>query len=258
VRAAAAALVLAAAASPCHGSAWTQPAGKGQVIIKYEDVEAREGFDAGGARIALGGPRSERLASVFAEYGLAPAWTLRVKTDWQSGRDAFADYEGRGPLELGVAWQAFRSDGTAISVYAGLADGGEGRNAGYAPPGAGSRDVELRVAAGRSFSPVSGPLARMAIEGGFAEAQLARRGRRGLPDETRLDLTVGVRPGRGWLVLGQLYAGAADGGPRWVNAETSVVREIGRWNLQLGWRTAVAGRDAPASDGPVLGVWHRF
>lgn len=258
MRAAAAALVLAAAASPCHGGAWTQPAGKGQVIIKYEDVEAREGFDPGGARVALPAPRAERFASVFAEYGLAPRWTLRVKTDWQSGRDAFVDYEGRGPLELGVAWQAWRSDTSAVSLYAGVADGGAGRNAGYAAPGAGGRDVEVRVAAGHSFSPRSGPLARLAAEGGFAEAQLARRGRESLADETRLDLTVGVRPARGWLLLSQVYAGAADGGPRWINAETSVVRELGDWSVQLGWRNAVAGRDTPAPDGPVIGLWRRF
>ncbi len=258
MRAAAAALALAAAASPCHGSAWTQAAGKGQVIIKYEDVEVREGFDAGGARVALPAPRAERFASVFAEYGLAPRWTLRVKTDWQAGRDAFVDYEGRGPLELGVAWQAWRSDTSAVALYAGVADGGEGRNAGYAAPGAGGRDIEVRVAAGHSFSPRSGPLARLAAEGGFAEAQVARRGREGLADETRLDLTVGVRPARGWLLLSQVYAGAADGGPRWVNAETSVVRALGDWSVQLGWRNAVAGRDTPAPDGPVIGLWRRF
>jgi hypothetical protein len=250
--------MLAAAASPCHGGAWTQPAGKGQVIIKYEDVEAGEGFDSGGARVALAAPRIERYASVFAEYGLAPRWTLRVKTDWQSGRDAFADYDGRGPLEFGVAWQAWRSDSAAVSLYAGVADGGEGRNAGYAAPGAGGRDVEVRVAAGHSFSPRNGPLARLAAEGGFAEAQLARRGREGLADETRLDLTVGVRPARGWLLLSQVYAGAADAGPRWINVESSVVRELGEWSVQLGWRNAVAGRDTPAPDGPVIGVWRRF
>jgi len=258
VRTAAAALVLAAAASPCHGGAWTQPAGKGQVIVKYEDVEATEGFDADGSRIRLPAPRAERFASVFGEYGLAPRLTLRMKTDWQSGRDAFVDYEGRGPLELGVVWQALRTDTSAVSVYAGVAEGGEGRNAGYAPPGAGGRDVEIRLAAGRSFSRPGGPLAHVAAGGGFAEIQMARRGREGLADETRLDLTVGVRPARAWLLLAQVYAGAADGGSRWVNAETSVVREAGNWSLQLGWRNAVAGRDAPAPSGPVMALWRRF
>jgi hypothetical protein len=258
VRAAAAALVLAAAATPCHGGAWTQPAGKGQVIIKYEDVEANRGFDADGARVRLPAPRAERFASVFAEYGLAPRWTLRLKTDWQSGRDAFVDYEGRGPLEVGVAWQAWRTDRAAVAIYAGVADGGEGRNAGYAAPGAGGRDVEVRLAAGRSFGAVAGPLHPLAAEGGFVEVQLARRGREDLADETRMDLTVGVRPHRDWLLMSQVYAGAADGGPRWVNAETSVVREFGDWSVQLGWREAVAGRDTPAPRGPVVGLWRRF
>jgi hypothetical protein len=258
VRAAAAALALAAAASPCHGSAWTQPAGKGQVIIKYEDVEATEGFDSDGGRLPLPASRIDRSASLFAEYGLSSRWTLRLKTDLQSGRDAFVDYEGRGPLELGVAWQAWRRGPAAVSLYAGVADGGEGRNAGYAAPGRGGRDVEIRVAAGRSFGAPSGALGRWAGQGGFVEAQLARRARGGLPDETRLDLTAGVRPARDWMVLAQAYAGAADGGSRWVNVETTVVRRLGDWSLQAGWRTAAAGRDTPAGSGPVVGVWRRF
>ncbi|MBA3049587.1 MAG: hypothetical protein FP822_08495, partial [Brevundimonas sp.] len=74
---------------------------------------------------------------MFLEYGLTDRLTVQFKGDWQSGEDAFVEYEGRGPLEIGVTWQAWRDDRTAVSLYAGYADGGEGRNAGYAAPGVG-------------------------------------------------------------------------------------------------------------------------
>lgn len=42
--------------------------------------------------------------------------TVQFKGDWQSGEDAFIDYEGRGPLEIGVTWQAWRDDRAAVSL----------------------------------------------------------------------------------------------------------------------------------------------
>ncbi|KAK0349474.1 hypothetical protein LTR94_032987, partial [Friedmanniomyces endolithicus] len=92
----------------------------------------------------------------------------------------------------------------AVAVYVGYAHGGEGRNAGYAAPGAGDHDWEARLLAARNFG-VDG-------QGGFIEAQAARRWRSGLPDETRLDLTAGAPLSPGWMLLGQAYAGAADDG----------------------------------------------
>lgn len=255
----AAAGLLAAVATPCLASAWTQPAGGGQVIIKYEDVRGEEGFDADGARVPLLAERRERFASVFAEYGLSSRLTLRLKTDVQSGEDAFVDYEGRGPLEVGVNWQVHRDAASAVALYAGVSQGGEGRNAGYAAPGLGDRDAEIRLSVGRAFGDLPGPFGRSAASGAFVEAQLARRVREDLPDEVRLDLTFGVKPDPRWLLLSQVYSGATDdGGARWVNVETSAVRQFGAWRVQAGWRTALAGRETAAVQGPVIGLWRSF
>lgn len=255
----AAAALSAVATTPCLASAWTQPAGGGQVIIKYEDVRATEGFDASGARVGLPAARSDRFASVFAEYGLTPRLTVRLKTDVQSGRDAFVDYAGRGPLELGLNWQVHRGPATVVAVYAGIADGGEGRNAGFSRPAGADLDGEVRLAVGRSFGDLPGPFAGRGGEGAFVEVQAARRVRRALPDEVRVDLTGGVSPRRDWLLLTQVYAGATDdGGARWMNLETSAVRRFGPWRVQAGWRTALAGRDVAAPQGPVVGLWRQF
>lgn len=244
-------LTLLATGQPACAGAWNLPKGQGQAILKYESIRADEAFSPDGDRVNLPGDRRDSAASLLVEYGLDERFTLQMKGEWQGGRDAFVDYQGRGPLEIGVRWQAYRDARNVAAVYVGYAHGGEGRNAGYAAPGAGDHDWEARLLAARNFG-VDG-------RGGFIEAQAARRWRSGLPDETRLDLTAGAPLSPGWMLLGQVYAGAADdGGARWLSLETSVVRRLGDWSLQAGWRTAVAGRETPAGQGPVIGIWRRF
>ena len=151
----AAALIAAACALAGAGKAdagaWTHKKGTGQVIVKLESMRATEGFGPDGQRVPLLAQRRDEALGVFAEYGLTDQLTLQFKGDLQRGEDAFVDFEGRGPIEIGVTWQVWRDDRNAVSLYAGYADGGEGRNAGYAPPGQGDSDWEVRASAGRSF-----------------------------------------------------------------------------------------------------------
>ncbi|WP_292085963.1 hypothetical protein [Brevundimonas sp.] len=235
--------------------AWTQPKGRTQAILKYEHMVAEEGFDPQGDTQPLPAERRDSALGLFAEYGVTDRLTLQLKADWQDGEDAFVDYEGRGPIEIGATWQVWRDDRNAVSLYGGYANGGEGRNAGYAPPGVGKHDWEARLSAGRSLG---GAGSRLGVDQPFVEIQAARRFRDGLPDETRLDATVGGRLGRDWLVLGQAFGGAADGGARWLSLEGSVVRDLDRWSLQVGWRHTVAGRETPIARGPVFALWRRF
>ncbi len=250
-----AASALLAGAGPVLAGPWTQPRGEGQWIVKYEDMRADRGFDMDGSLADLPAERRDTAIGLFAEYGVTDRLTVRFKGDWQSGEDAFVDYEGRGPIEIGLTWQAWRDERTAVSLYAGYADGGEGRNAGYAAPGVGESDWEARASVGRAF----GPSERWRTSGAFVDLQAARRMRQGLPDETRIDATAGARFGDDWMVLGQAFGGQADdGGPRWLSLEASVVRDFGDWSVQAGWRQAVSGRETPESAGPVIALWRRF
>lgn len=250
-----AATALLAAAGSASAGPWTQPRGQGQIILKYEAMEADRGFDMDGVLADLPAGRRDTVVGVFAEYGLTDRLTLQFKGDWQSGEDAFVDFDGRGPLEIGVTWQVWRGDRAALSLYAGYADGGEGRNAGYAGPGVGDSDWEVRASVGRSF----GGFDRWGPSGSFVDLQTARRMRQGLPDETRVDATAGLHFGEDWMVLTQAFGGQADeGGPRWLSLEASVVRDFGDWSVQAGWRQAVAGRETPEARGPVIALWRRF
>lgn len=127
---------------------------------------------------------------------------------------------------------------------------GDGRNVGYAPPGAGGTDYEFRLLAGRSFSVDGKPV--------FVEGQAAWLARDGLPAESRLDLTLGYEASPRWLLLVQSYGGLTDAEPAWLKMEASVVGRFGDWSLQAGWRSAVAGRAGPIEDGPVVALWRRF
>jgi hypothetical protein len=187
------------------------------------------------------------------EHGLTSWLTLQAEAAYTRGEDPFIAYDGRGPASLGLRAVVLQRRRTVVSVYAGAVAAGEGRNAGYAAPNQGEGDLEFRVLAGRS-----GVWRRRPV---FAEVQAARLERSGLPDEVRLDTTLGVDVNRRWLVLLQSYAGQADGGdgaPRWLKAEASLVRRMGTWRVQAGWRGSVDGRNSPLESGPVVAVWRTF
>jgi len=249
---AAALLCLGLSPDPARAGAWPLKSGETLIIAKYERQTADEGFDPEGRRVAID-RRSDETASVYVERGLTSRLTLQARLAATRGEDLFVAYDGRGPLELGLRYAVLRSDRSAVSLYVGAIEGGVGRNAGYAAPGAGELDLEARVLVGRS--------GRWRGRDVYGEVQIAHVSREGLADEVRVDTTLGVRPRSGWLVLAQTYAGEARDAPipsRWVKAELSVVRQLGPWAVQAGWRDTLAGREAPADRGPVLAVWRRF
>ena len=168
-------------------------------------MRAEDGFDLSGVRAPLPAEQVDQVLGLFVEYGLTDRITLQVKGDWQDGEDAFVDYQGRGPVELGVRVNVWRDDWTVLSIYAGYAWGGDARNAVYAHPGAGDSDWDLRVHGADGPSPG---------DGAFVEVQAARRLREGLPDETRVDLTAGAELAPGWSVLNQVFAGRSEEGGR--------------------------------------------
>lgn len=218
-------------------------------ILKYERADAEDAWDLDGRRYDWI-ERTDETASLYVEHGLTRRITLQGKLAWSAGEEAGVAYGGRGPSELGLRYAVYRDEAAAISLYLGAILPGEGRNVGYAPPGAGETASELRILAGRSFELVGRPL--------FVEGQGAWIERSGLPDERRLDLTVGYAPSPRWLLLGQTYAGWTDAEPSWVKIEVSAVRRLGDWSLQAGWRGSGSGKAGPVEDGPVLALWRRF
>lgn len=226
--------------------------GRSQAILKYERATAREGYGPDADIVNIDSRRDETL-SAFVEQGLTPRLTLQGKLGVTRGHDAWVSYSGRGPVEAGIRWAAIRDSRSSLAVYLGAGEPGVGRNAGYAAPGKGSLDLEARVLYGRSATWRGREV--------FIDLEVARLKRRGLADETRLDATLGFRPAKSWLLLGQTYAGEADRAPvhaRWAKSEVSVVRVFDTWSVQAGWRDTLSGRETARDHGPVLAIWRRF
>lgn len=239
-------------AGAAWAGAWPMAPGRTQVIAKYERTKATQGYDPDAALVAID-PRRDESLSVFVEHGLTERLTLQAKAGVTRGHDRWVEYSGRGPIELGVRWAAYRDDRSSLAVYVGAAEAGAGRNAGYAAPGQGSLDLEARVLYGRSASWKGHEV--------FVDLEAARLKRQGLADETRLDATLGVRPAKRWLILAQTYAGQADRSPvrsRWLKSELSVVRAVGDWSVQAGWRDTLMGRETARDRGFVLAIWRRL
>ena len=97
-----------------QAGAWNPPKGQGQAIIKYENQRGDTGFDPSGEEVPLPALRRDAALGLFAEYGVGDALAIRLKADWQDGEDAFVDYQGRGPVEIGASWQVWRDDGGAV------------------------------------------------------------------------------------------------------------------------------------------------
>ncbi len=244
--------MIAAAAGPACAGAWPEPKGETLAILKYEPASADQAIDVNGEWVSIPRQTDDNL-SLYVEHGITSRLTFQGKLGYTRGHDDFVSYDGRGPIEAGLRYAVVDTGRTEVAVYAGATWDGVGRNAGYAAPGQGSADYELRLLGGRS-----GTAWRRHV---FVDAEIARVWRTGLPNETHVDLTVGMDVTRNWLLLSQTYAGMADGGadaPIWAKDEFSVVRKLGPWRLQGGWMQLVAGREVPVDHGPVLGVWRTF
>lgn len=232
--------------------AWPVEKGRSLVIAKFERSTADQGFDPDSVLVGIGHRRDENL-SVFVEHGLTPRLTLQAKAGVTRGHDQWVKYSGRGPIEAGLRWTVRQDARSALAVYVGAGEAGAGRNAGYAAPGQGSLDLEARVLYGRS-----GVWKGREV---YVDLQAARLKRQGLADETRIDTTLGLRPAKNWLLLAQTYGGQADHDTikaRWLKAELSVVRSLGNWSVQAGWRDTLSGRETARDRGVVLALWRRL
>jgi hypothetical protein len=255
VRAGTAALAAVTAATSAQAGAWPMRKGEGQVITRYERQTADLAFDDQGELRAIE-PRWDEAATAFVEYGLTNRLTLQAKAGYARGADAFTAYEGAAPLELGFRWTAIQGPRTVVSLYGGAISPGEGENAVYVSRKPSDGELEARLLVGRS--------GRWKRRNVFAEGQVARLWRFGAADEVRFDSTAGVEVTPNWLLLMQSYGGETDGAddglrPGWLIAEVSVVRRMrGGWRAQLGYRTALQGRESTGGVGPVVAVWRRF
>lgn len=254
-------LVLGAAPSCALAGAWTQPEGKGLVIISADHSRASERFDEQGRRVPTTDFSKTELRG-YIEYGLTDWATLTLQPEWrkkQTGPGMGEDVRGLGRIDGGVRVRLWRDDASVFSVQ--VAARMPGASDTLAPANGGDTDWEAdaRVLYGRGFS----FLDRHA----FADVQLGYRVRFGDPaDELRFDLTTGIDVTPSVLALVQSFNSLSLNGAQLPFVETRehkvsaslVYRFDETWSVQVGGVMTVAGSNALAERGAVLGLWRKF
>ena len=247
--------------STAHPAAWTLPEGMGQVVVTGTASAASQAFDSSGARTST--PRYSKFElQVLAEYGLSDWLTVMAAPGLQSVNIAApvdAHRTGLGYTEFGARARFMQGENWVMSGQGtvrvpGTYDAGNPAAIGYT-----GAEVDLRGLFGASFGAFERPA--------FIDIQFAQRFRTGgPPNETRVDLTFGLRTAQQWLLLAQsfnvLSQGHGDGlfpAYRYHKLQLSVIYELSvQWALQAGLFTTIAGRSALQENGLVLGVWFRF
>ena len=249
-------VVIAPAAA--RAGAWTQPQGSGLLI------ETLFGWTGAGApwgdNPAVKQNRED--AQTYVEYGLTNELTIFGQTALE--RYALSPptqnvYTGLDYSDIGLRAKLWSTgewvfSGEATAFIPGAKDGAEPAQAGDTG-GAG----EARLLAGTNFVVGSMPA--------FFDGQFGYRLRTGgPPDEWHADLTLGLKPAPGVLVMIQDYttvSGASTNAefPAWRTSvvEASLVLPLdARWSVQLGLFMSVWAVKTNTQRGVALSVWRTF
>ena len=181
-------------ASPAEAGAWTRPAGKGLIISSAShhqfDLQA-EGFGY-----------SKFESSVYLEYGLTDRFTLQGRlaqeTRFHQSRVTLnkggSVSHALGESELGIRSRLAMTRGWTVSAQTSLVRFSLTPNPLLEREAQWGSDGRLLI--GRALG-----------ERVFADLQFGHRGLwSGGQGETRLDLTLGLRPAEDWLFLAQSYS----------------------------------------------------
>ena len=250
--------LIAGAPAPAWAGAWTEPAGSGLLI------ETLFGWTGDGAPWG-GNPavKQQRAdAQTYVEYGLTDEVTVFGQMAIE--RYVLAPptpnvYTGLDYSDAGVRARLWTTGEWVVSGETTLFAPGASNPAAPAQAGNTGGAGEARLLAGTNFSLGQWP--------GFLDAELGYRLRTaGPPDEWHADLTVGVKPAPGVMLMVQDFttvsaASANRDFPAWRSSviEASLVVPLAdRWSLQIGFFTSVLAVKTNTERGAAMSVWRRF
>lgn len=152
----------------------------------------------------------------------------------------------------------WKGDWAVLSVQTSILLPGKAENVNDFRFGGGSTDMETRLLAGRGFE--------LGSWDGFAEAQLGFRKRGGgYPDETRLDLTLGLKPSDRFEIMAQTYMiRSHNRGMRTRRYENTRLHLSALWwikpdvGLQAGFYRTVQGKNVIQENAIMVSHWIRF
>ena len=238
--------------------AWTEPQGEGLAI------ETFYGWKGDGAPWGDGRRVSQNRfdAETYLEYGLSDDWTIfgqMAIERYQLGQPTPNTYNGLDYSDIGLRRKLWSTGEWVFSGEAALLLPGAHDPSAPAQEGNTGGAGEARLSAGANFTLGRWP--------GFFDAELAYRLRTaGPPDEWHADLTVGLKPAPGWMLMLQDFATVSTASsnrefPAWRSSivEASLVVPLtAQWSLQLGLFTSVLAVKTNTERGAALALWRRF
>ena len=252
------ACALCGAGRSALAGAWTLPQGGGLMIDTLFGWTGT-GAPWGGGK---GVPQTRFDAQAYVEYGLTDDWTLFGQTAlerYDLGHPTPNVYTGLDYSEIGLRRKLWSTGEWVFSGQATLFLPGAYNPSAPAQEGNTGGAGEGRLLAGTNFQLGPWP--------GFLDAQLGYRLRTaGPPDEWRGDLTLGLKPAPGFILMAQDFttistASANPSFPTWRQSvvEASLVVPIAdRWSIQVGLFTSVWTVRTNTERGAALAVWRRF
>ncbi len=255
-------LATALAPNAVRAGAWTLPQGSGQIITTLTPSTADEAFNDSGRLQST--PRYNKTElQVLMEYGITDWLTAIVWPGLQQidiAAPTKAQRSGLGYTEVGGRARIWQNQDWVLSGQATLRIPGTIDSSNPAAAGYTGVEADIRLLLGHGFKLGGLP--------SFLDVQLAQRVRTdGPPDETRIDVTLGVRTAPKWLLLAQslnVISQGAGSGPlfpatNYHKLQMSAVYQLTpQWALQAGGFVTYAGRNALQENGLLLGTWYRF
>jgi hypothetical protein len=241
--------------------AWTLDQGHGQVVVTATPSTADEAFD--GDRTTQPRPRYNKFeAQGLAEYGVTDWLTAIVSPGFQHidiAEPVGAHRTGLGYTEFGGRLRFLHGDNWVVSGQVSARVPGTFDAANPAAVGYNGFEYDFRLLFGYSFSVGAWPA--------FVDVQVAQRFRAGdPPNETRADISFGVRPQPQWLMLAQVFNVVSQGPSPpiypsydYSKLQLSAIYDLTQqWSVQAGGFTTFSGRNALQENGLILGAWYRF
>ena len=251
----AAALVAPAAA---FAGAWTLPQGTGLLIATL--------FGWTGVGAPWGGNHGVKQdkveAQTYIEYGLTDEFTIFGQTGLERyalSPPARNTYQGLDYSDIGLRAKLWSTGDWVFSGEAVIFAPGAHNPSAAAQTGNTGRAGEGRLLAGYGFA-VAGLPAFLDAEAGY------RIRTAGPPDEWHADLTVGLKPTPGLMLMLQDFTTVSTAStnrefPAWRSSilQASLVFDLdSRWSLQIAAFTSVRAIKTNTERGVALAVWRKF
>lgn len=252
-----------------EAGAWTKQKGKGEIITTGSQYITNSFYDKNRNRHGQSGSYHKRELGIFAEYGLTDDYTIGFQPTYQwiqtRGSGGTNRDDDLGDTSLFLRKRLWHDDYNLFSLQGLVTIPGPYDRNTPAALGYGQSDLELRGLFGHS--------GKWKDKDYFLDVQAAYRKRFDDPaDEMRFDLTAGIKPKAGWMLLAQSFNTVGlrnESGNSFLTANgpdydiyklrLSVVKNItDNLSLQIGGETEYYGRNTSTGNTLVVSIWRSF